>query len=304
MNKHDLLCSIEKISNDNYLRYSTNENHEVLYGKNENKICFVIRGSTLRKNYKSSNIVTLQLELIGSTKYQLLYILENDIYLELFLDFFEDIIKCIENNTGNDLEISYQRWCLWKKMFNSSYMILNENRIQGLIGELYFLKDFMFKKYNMQDSLLSWGGPQFNKKDFEICKVWFEIKSTLNINGNIKISSLNQLDSNNQGYLAIVYLEKSTNTNDDAINLNKLVDIIINSIPTDQDKNIFINKLNGWGYSRDEQYNKYNYIKNEIKIYNINDKFPKLTINNVPKGIVEAEYEISLVYLSEYEVKL
>lgn len=91
---------------------------------------------------------------------------------------------------------------------NISTKELSEEKEQGIYGELYFLYKYMIPKYGVEKSILSWAGPHKFNKDFSIDETWYEIK-TSSVNANtIEIRSINQLDSDVDGFLTVVKVEK------------------------------------------------------------------------------------------------
>ena len=49
--------------------------------------------------------------------------------------------------------------------------------IQGLFGEMYFLKNYMIPKFGINSAIFSWSGPEQTSKDFSLENNWFEIKT-------------------------------------------------------------------------------------------------------------------------------
>ena len=141
----------------------------------------------------------------------------------------------------------------------------------------------------------------YNKKDFEFNKTWCEIKTTLNSNSRIRISSLEQLYAENKGYLVITDLQKTT-LNEISINLNDLVNKIVKKINIPELVDVFANKLSEQGYAYSETYSEYNYILISRKFYLVDDTFPKLTTKNIPTVITDAQYTIESLLLRNYLV--
>lgn len=82
--------------------------------------------------------------------------------------------------------------------------LLSENEIRGLLGELIFLKENMFKKYQMNRSIISWQGCEKAHKDFEINAEWYEVKTIRQNGDTVTISSIEQLDDEKDGKLVVI----------------------------------------------------------------------------------------------------
>ncbi len=95
-----------------------------------------------------------------------------------------------------------------KKLFRPNNGGMNDNEVMGLIGELLFMQDYMIPHYGVDMALDSWMGPEKTHKDYSTESVWYEIKAISAGKDSVKISSLEQLDGDDEGYLAIYCLEK------------------------------------------------------------------------------------------------
>ena len=305
MSNNELLDKYRKLSNNYFIGIGDSNEFGMRIGKIDNKFSFVVRGKTNRTNFKSTSFVTIFLENLSCSEKQLIFILENNNLVDVFLELFKDIYYILDIKRGDSIEICYQRWCLWKELFsNSEKEVLTEFQIRGLLAELYFLNFYLREKYGLKKAILSWGGSDYNKKDFEIEKIWYEIKSILNGLERIKISSLEQLESEKNGYLVIVTFEKSTNQNSSSINLNGIVQRIIDSIDEPQLVDIFLNKLNKQNYSFRKEYDDFNYTIFEYDFYLVDANFPRLTHANVPLGVIQCEYSLDQLILDKYKIHL
>ncbi len=62
-------------------------------------------------------------------------------------------------------------------MFSAPKKMLSESEIMGLMGELLFLRDFLFEKYGKGEALKSWSGQELTHKDFSYNNKWYEVKA-------------------------------------------------------------------------------------------------------------------------------
>lgn len=223
---------------------------------------------------------------------------------DLFYKFCDDIVektRCVKDpSLGYNAIID--RFLLWKKLFVSAKDdILSEIEIMGLMGELIFLKDYLFPLYGYRKAIEGWSGQDHTKKDFSYDAKWYEIKSVSYGKDSVLISSLEQLDSGNFGELAVIFLERMSSLSMGET-LNHLVIEMCDMIEPPEFKEKFLAKVESSGYTYNVAYEDYVYALKGIKRYAVDSSFPRLTSQNVPLGIAAVKYEISLFSIREKEI--
>ncbi len=143
----------------------------------------------------------------------------------LFYKFCEDLIE--QTRDLKDKSEGYtaivNRFFQWKKLFVASKGdLLTEPEIMGLIGEILFLRDRLIPKLGTYEALKSWSGQELTHKDFSYDSSWAEIKTIKSGGLTVKISSLEQLESDHDGILCVYSLEKMS-TAYKGVTLNKLI---------------------------------------------------------------------------------
>jgi hypothetical protein len=222
---------------------------------------------------------------------------------ELFFTFCEDIIETTRIIT--DKRKAYRtildRFYSWKKMFSVSKKMLSESEVMGLIGELLFLRDFLFEKYGKSEALKSWSGQELTHKDFSYNDKWFEVKAIHSGKDSVKISSLEQLQSINEGELIVFSLEKMS-ASYNGIKLNALALNILNSLELDAQKDMFLGSILSQGFAFNENYDELVYALISMTRYLVNSAFPKLTKGDVNEAILKVQYDLSLAILNNYVI--
>lgn len=223
----------------------------------------------------------------------------------LFYKFCEDLIE--QTKDLKEESAGYQaivnRFFQWKKMFVSSKNIfLTEPEIMGLIGEILFLRGNLAERIGLSNALLSWSGQELTHKDFSYENMWFEAKAVSRGAQSVRISSLEQLESDNDGELVVHSLEKMS-TAYNGITLNKLILETRNMFTSNDDKDTFMSKIALQGYEYNNYYDDFVYEISNFKRYLVNSDFPKLTSKLLPGAIRKAMYEISLVDIASFEIK-
>lgn len=303
MNKEEVRDKINSISsNSEYLRVSYNHPLELYLGKSEQGF------PTLRYNAQfspikmaSNNLLKIKQIKMDENKSSLMFCFCSDKDVSLFYEFCADIISRTENYKGeNGYAEIVNRYNKWRKMFTSNSHLLTEIEILGLIGELLFLKDFAIPKYGNTVALNGWSGPDPTHKDFSYGEDWYEIKAISSIKNVVHISSVEQLDSDKDGYLVIYKFEKMSSSFN-GINLNKVVKEIINNFDLDYDVDIFNKKLENVGYSYEETYNSYVYNPVSMDVYLVRSDFPRLKSTELPVGIGDVSYELIISLIEKYK---
>lgn len=218
---------------------------------------------------------------------------------ELFYTFCEDIIETtrIIADKRNAYKTILDRYFSWKKMFSAPKKLLSESEIMGLIGELLFLRDFLFEKYGKGEALKSWSGQELTHKDFSYNDKWYEVKAIHSGKDSVKISSLEQLQSVNEGELVVFSLEKMS-ASYDGIKINALALSILNSLELDAQKDLFLCSILSQGFTFDENYDDLVYALISMTRYLVNASFPKLTRDDVSEAILKVQYDLSLAILN------
>ena len=147
-------------------------------------------------------------------------------YMLILSELYNLVLSKDIDNEKVLLTVMYNRLQRWQKMFRKvRNKLLTEQEQQGLIGELYFLKEFLLKNYQHTIALSFWRGPLGDKQDFGIGSNSVEIKTKLGTSSSsIKISSIEQLDFQTQS--AFLFVLTLSNSNENSISLNSIINEI------------------------------------------------------------------------------
>ena len=294
---------LEGSGTESYSRYDGDHPYDVFLGvdKTGRKSLALVMNAK-KERIASTRIIDVQFFKREDGKLMLSFSLEDDDLKDIFYKFCEDIIESTRlNQQQNSFTPAIDRWNTWIQFFSKSALPLTENEVLGLIGEIYFLQNFMIQKYGQEIALESYIGTDRAHKDFEVQDKWYEAKSIHNGVRAVKISSIEQLDSNTSGNLVIMTFDQSTPSYDGNITLNKL----ISDFRPNLDRKwqlLFDQKMRKAGYIEDERYDEYNYIYVNQDEYEVSGAFPKLTKESLPNGITKASYEIDISAIQEFRV--
>lgn len=193
-----------------------------------------------------------------------------------------DFINKFDNEKVNEniIEKANKWWEEWKKLLGN---VLKSEKDYDFLGELLALNYFLNEDGNATYSNLA-------SHDIELPQYSIEVKTTTEkYNAEIHVNSQYQLENNTDMPLKLIFvrLEKSQigYSINDVIKSLKLKNYDVNSL----------SRLEKIGTSSINE--KYRIL--EARLYNIDDKFPKITLNSLknnelPKGIIKIEYIVDL----------
>lgn len=224
---------------------------------------------------------------------------------DVFFIFCESLIESIEevNDEHEALNNIRERYYSWRLLLKNKGKMAYEN-YQGLFGELYFLSEILGKKYDIESVINAWVGPDGYSKDFSINYTWYEIKTIGMSSTCVKINSLSQLDSEVTGHLVCIQVEKMSDQFDDGMcSVPKLYNKILEKISSHQTREDFINKVLKYGYV-DEEFplNNRKFEVKRITSYLADDKFPKMTKNDIKEGAISnITYDLLISAIEKYK---
>lgn len=293
---------------------------EDFFGKQKkilvNSCLKVYYGITTENNLRISFMSTIEPLKLESTKelrvslgqesetvYWTCFDLLNPTGNKVFYAFCNDLVDSIteQYDESEALLQLKNRYHSWKSMFKNRRKMSPQSN-QGLFGELYFMEKYLFKKYNTEDIIDSWAGPDGYSKDFSINNSWYEVKTTLSTSNVVKITSLEQLSSTTPGNLVVVKVDRMSEIYEDGCsNIYDLFKSIMSKLTSNQAKEKFIEKLLNYGFDINENANIEKYKFYDLKIYNVDDGFPRLLESDIKyQQIGKISYELILNTLDKF----
>ena len=239
-------------------------------------------------------------------KYAICFSLVNhslkDTFISLCWDIVASTYKAQTQKAGIEAAINrFSKWLiLMAKGRNSK---LSDAVARGLVGELAVLRDVCIPKYGSPQSVTGWIGPLHADRDFEYEDEWIEVKSVSLSSELVSISSFDQLDIDRMGTLVLAKIEKTADSDTDAISLNSLVRDIEALLENNQDAlSTFRVRLALIGYDAsdektEELFHLYGYEK-----YIVYDDFPRIRKSKLTREISNGEYTLSIATLSPWKM--
>lgn len=288
----------------NFIRFGENRYLSLYIGRDDDaRYSFDFRGKYKPIRISSSDVIAVE-QYADEDLLTLRFSLENNDLLEYFCTFCQDLFDSVKVLT--DDETAYHtlrsRYYSWRQLFRPDNARMAEAEIMGLIGELLFLKDYMIPERGIDTALQSWMGPEKTHKDFSDKKDWFEIKTINFGKETVRISSIEQLDSDIDGYLVVYELEKMS-PSFDGIRINQLVNDIIALLTNTVQRETFMNKLQLYGFDFSNENDNNVFVLRTKHTYKVGNKtFPRMRRDILPEAITKVQYELLLSELERFKL--
>lgn len=271
-------------------------------------------GFLLHSQYKFQDItnpanlkgITIVKRNTMSNNGELFLILNKNEDWQIFVALCEDLISITHKYEKDEamisaVEVRLKRWQQLLKQDRNQDMSLE--RQMGLFSELLCLKDIIYPKIGISQSITSWVGADFDKQDFLLDNAIIEVKSYRTTKGpTVHISSLQQLYSDKEPLFLLTYgLTQSEN----GLSINDLVQDIDKLLENESTeiKDSFDNKLLEYGFIPEiVKTPLYTFISDKNRVYFISDEFPKISPYNVKSQIQNVKYSIDLLQCMDYEI--
>lgn len=259
------------------------------------------------KNYRFKGVEIFTVEVENRIEL-FVYLLDNDLkdIFSLFIqNILEDVMQTITESEA--LTKTLNVVSKWKKLFDKiNFNGLTLEKQKGLIGELFFLNHLLKNDKTSTLAINAWTSAEqeFQAKDFTIGSIGIEIKFTSSNQPGIKVSNERQLDAENFNELFLV-LYSTEAVKDNGISLNSIVEQTRQNIPTEDERNVFNDKLklNGYFDEDREHYSKMYSIKKTFA-FAVTTNFPKIVKCHLPLGIYDTTYSIEISAVENFLVEL
>jgi len=195
----------------------------------------------------------------------------------------------------------------WKVFFEKQQNeILSISSQKGLVGELHFLRDYLFQKYSFTESLFYWTGSDKTNHDFQIKNIAVEVKTTSSKqHKKFVISSERQLDSTGLEHLYLSLFALNLHSNMPERTLPKLIGEIYTQLQEDPFATFqFQIKIAKYGYNEihAEKYTT-GFSLFEMRFFEVVEGFPRLLQGNLPDGVGDLKYSIVVSACTPFEIK-
>lgn len=219
---------------------------------------------------------------------------------------FEQLCRDIVSATSNAqseheaVELALARTWRWHHLLRGgSSGRLSEEEQKGLIGELYVFERHLLSAFAPSDALEAWRGPLDAPKDFEFGRICIEAKARRGAaTPFVAISSEHQLDLSglDELYLYVIDLSSAPSHEATAFTVTDVARRVRDRIAAlDQGSiELFDARLIACGFDWQQDYSPYRWLLGVSRLYYVDETFPRLSAQDVPAGISNVRYSLSL----------
>ena len=268
------------------------------------QMCFMVLDTGKRDHINSSKAISADCVQTKDQKYALQFLLNYDSLKELFVKLCWDLIDCSRGSSKpvDDIIIRFNSWI--RLLQKKGEGLLSSSAQKGLIGELLFLQKAL-KTHSASEVTNAWVGPEGSDQDYIFPDRWFEIKATTVAAASVTVSSLQQLDREDEGELVVYFMDKTTAHGVNTLSLPQVVTDIEHALNDVQLVDALSCKLAMYGYyyKDADRYRETHYRFAGQSSYKVTQDFPKMIRGNVPNAVQNAKYDLALSAIEEYKIK-
>lgn len=227
-------------------------------------------------------------------------------YREVFGAFCDDLGSVLDSQSiPRDAVVAlHSRMVKWQFCLGSvGPSGLSSEAQLGLWGELYVLERYIMASVGVTSAMAAWRGPYGADQDFQLVGLSCEVKSTQHaVPERIHISNLRQLDQGGGPPIILVLLVVDSKA-ERGRSLFEIVDAI-RCATNGSDREAFEEALRASGYLdvHAARYRSPRYRLAEARPYAVGSDFPLLRVNDMPLGVLEARYKISVPTIQPYQI--
>ena len=271
------------------------------YTGDSQKTFVVLNTGKIDKVSSSKAVQVNNIQLRDGT-YVLSFLLKYPTLDELFVKLCWDLMEASRDAEQPLMRLidQYKKWQRLLQQIREG--LLPASMQKGLIGEMLFLESRIACDGEYV-AITGWVGPEGSDQDFNYDRFWAEIKTTTIAGTSVAVSSLQQLDRTDTGYLVVYFMDPTDSVGLQSISLDEAVNKVSSLLTDDAIKNQFECKLARVGYQhRDaDKYHAHRYRCASSTIFAVTGGFPRLTKNCVSAEVVGAKYDLNLPAIERFQ---
>ena len=240
---------------------------------------------------------------------RLCLLLSERVYREVFEVLCQDVAETVmrassEPGAVQSLLSRLRIWQGFMKRYGPEGLSPEEQA--GLFAELSFLKDSVIGQLPAPSAVESWKGPTGGVQDFQLPGCSVEVKSTTVLPaGNIKISSLSQMDETRVRRLILCHMTLDA-CGASGLTLPEMVQELRSILGTEDESTLirFNDCLTEAGYLDIHHglYSGRHYMIREVRCFEITGGFPRIRASEVRSGVTSGSYSIEFSACLPFEV--
>ena len=226
----------------------------------------------------------------------------------VFHRFCIDVVEAtrVAKSADEAIERFLARTWRWHRLLRSGQDgRLSEDEQKGLLGELSVIERCLLDVIEARDAVEGWTGPLGMPKDFEFGLVGIEAKAHSPQSAEVRISSVDQLDSAGESRLFLVVIEvggafdstTAVTVTDFAMRVRDRIAALDTSAVI-----AFDERLAATGFDWEDDYSDKHWSIGDEVLYEVVDGFPRLTPSMVPAAVDDVRYTISMAGCEGFRV--
>lgn len=224
---------------------------------------------------------------------------------ELFTEMVGDVAGAMDaaapEGEASVLKTMLRRVRMWQQFMSRGAVPLSPEAELGLVGELYFMAQFLDAGVSPESVLRGWVGPDDAPQDFLLGQGAVEVKATMSSSGfPVKIGSLEQLDDAVASplFLAAIRFART----EGGATLPEMVAEVEHRLANESGALEILRErlmIAGYADAHAGQYYR-RFEPKERRFLYVSEGFPRLTPGAVPAGVTRAVYEINLDHAGDF----
>lgn len=233
--------------------------------------------------------------------------LKEDRFADVFTALAEDLVRRVAEaaDSAAQARTFLGQLARWQKFLSASFDGLSEESQRGLWGELYFLREHLLPKVG-PSGVHGWKGGDRAHQDFQFEGSAVEVKTTLAKQPQVvRITSERQLDANTWKalFLNVVALDVRDGSGETLPDIVASVRLKLSSEAGALEQ--FEDELLTIGYhdAHAARYSEGGYTVRTVSFFKVGPKFPSLVEADMPTGVGDANYALSVAACEPYRVQ-
>jgi Putative PD-(D/E)XK family member, (DUF4420) len=226
-------------------------------------------------------------------------VLREDSHSDIFTALVADLLGtlALSSRPGTSAQLLLARLEDWRRLLATvSPQGLTAEQQRGLFGELSVMRDVLLPAAGSV-AVLAWTGPDRQLQDFQFPGCAVEVKTTSGNNAaTVRITNERQLDHRAAGQLFLVTLALDARREGSGLALPDLVEDLHREIRPLGMAADFEQRLTMSGYLQTQAhlYADRHYTVRQRLIHTVDEKFPKITEEDLPDGLSDVSYTLDL----------
>lgn len=192
----------------------------------------------------------------------------------------------------------------WRQMLEKlAESGLSPQARRGLVGELFFLREYLLDAMPATPAVRSWTGPTGAHQDFQFVRSAVEVKTSSGKEPQtIVVSSERELDETGVDWLVLAHFSLDERRGGSGENLNAIVDCLRDTVNDAAARDNLNDLLIRVGYLEQQRslYEEPRYTIRKQCFWRVSGEFPRITEGDLRPGVGDCQYRISTTRLDAY----